>query len=267
MGRKSIIFCLPTTDARVGLPFASAQAMSAAATLRGVEVLRREVRIASLSDESESMKNIKVVVVDVGAINVNQTSTETPDGSLAALDSWSPSEKVAYGAAFASLARGGSARKPTDVSVFVKTIVNVVRDGRKGPAGVYSIGLRLSRLREWIRGDRVVVGAGARTYGFAAGLPPLVLDALLNFPYLLISIRNALLPIPPRVAHPYPPPVIPPARATDIHEESDPEEHHENTDVSSDVGSEADVESNEGSGVGESWISLKEHETESPERT
>ena len=48
-GKQSIVVCLPATDARVGLPFGSAQAMSAAATLRGVEVLRREIRAASSS--------------------------------------------------------------------------------------------------------------------------------------------------------------------------------------------------------------------------
>ena len=72
LGKHSIVVCLPATDARVGLPFAGAQAMSAAATLRGVEVLRRELRAAAASAESpeiaDAVRNIKVVVVDVGAV-------------------------------------------------------------------------------------------------------------------------------------------------------------------------------------------------------
>ena len=40
--------------------------------------------------------------------------------------------------------------------------------------------------------------------------------------------------------------------------DSDSDQH----DVSSETGSEADVESNEGSGVGESWVSLKSRSTE-----
>src|SRR5882762_3488646 len=35
-GKKNIVVCIPAVDARVGLPFAAPQAMSAAATLRGV---------------------------------------------------------------------------------------------------------------------------------------------------------------------------------------------------------------------------------------
>ncbi|KAL4246110.1 hypothetical protein ABKN59_003283 [Abortiporus biennis] len=258
LGRRSIIVCLPSTDTRVGLPFASAQAMSAAATLRGVEVLRREIRIAALSAESDAMKNIKVVVVDVGSIK--QPGHDSLEISHA-MENWTPSEKVAYGEAFSSLLHGGTvrlghgARKPTDTSAFVKTVVDVVRDGRRSPGGVYEIGLGFARFREWLRGDRVVVGAGAQTYALASSLPSLLLDALINLPHFLISIRNALLPLPPPVVSPYPPPVPPTAEAS---EASDPEsEQHvsDEGDASSDVGSEADVESN--SGVGESWISLK----------
>ena len=69
-GKKSIIICLPATDARVGLPFASVQAMSAAGTIRAAEVLRREIRVAATTEHSESMKNINVVVVDVGKLDV-----------------------------------------------------------------------------------------------------------------------------------------------------------------------------------------------------
>lgn len=108
----------------------------------------------------------------------------------------------------------------------------------------------------------------ARTYALAANLPALILDALLNLPTFLISIRNAMLPIPPRVALPYPPPVSPTARvqskekptSSQASVDSDPEH-----DVASDNGSDADVESSGyGSGVGESWISLQQDGVEHP---
>ncbi len=106
--------------------------------------------------------------------------------------------------------------------------------------------------------------SAAHTYAFASYLPPLLLDALLNIPYFLASIRNALLPIPPRVtvpppaaaaAHPPPPPPAavekhPPAPSSGT--DSEPEH--------SETGSEADVESN--SGVGESWVSLRSRQSE-----
>ena len=103
----------------------------------------------------------------------------------------------------------------------------------------------------------------ARTYALASNLPSLLLDALLNLPAFLVSIRNAMLPVPPRL--PYPPPV-PPASTTipptqlrqKPNVESPPDS---DPDVRSDTGSDADVESGaEGSGVGESWISLKKDE-------
>ncbi|GBE81750.1 predicted protein [Sparassis crispa] len=262
LGKKSIIVCLPAMDGRVGLPFASAQAMSAAATLRGVEVLRREIRVAALTDPTESMKNIKVVVVDVGAIGTQGA------GGKASMDEWTQGEKLAYGPAFSSVAQGGFVyRKPTSTAVFVDTLINIVSNGRKR-GNVSPLRHALGRILEWVRGDRVAVGSGAGTYTLASQLPALVLDALLNIPHFLVSIRNALLPVPPRVApDPSVPPVVPatvpPTAAvkkpeTEESPFSSDQEHLHDHELS-ETGSEADVESNEGdaSGVGESWVSLK----------
>ena len=110
----------------------------------------------------------------------------------------------------------------------------------------------------------------AGTYALASQLPYIVLDAILNLPYFLISIRNALLPIAPHVVPsapapraPVPAPApapkqpgVPPAATSEKTTEGTDSEHEHN---SSDTGNEADVESNEGygSGVGESWVSLK----------
>ncbi|TFY51656.1 hypothetical protein EVJ58_g10454, partial [Rhodofomes roseus] len=235
LSKKSIVVCLPAIDARVGLPFAGAQAMSAAATLRAVEVLRREVKMAALTDASASMKNIKVVVVDVGAIGGVAPASEQTNDVHKSVEGWTPSEKVAYGTAFEAVVEEGMQygmhRKPTDVSVFVKTIVDVVGGSRKSSKSVIGtmVHLGLGRIRDFIRGDRVVVGAGV--YAYAAG-----------------SSHS------PRACPPLPPPAEPQPAVQEQAVDSDPEQH----DNASETGSEADVESNAGSGVGESWISVKD---------
>lgn len=163
--KKSIIFCLPATDARVGLPFAGAQAMSAAATLRGAEVLRREIRLASMTEDAHTMKNIKVVVVDVGSIGaVGQRVSQRSDAAHGMID-WTASEKAAYGPAFSSALEGGAAaRRPDAVSKFVATILDIVGGGR-GPQAhkLARLDRLLGRLREFVRGDRVLVGAGGES--------------------------------------------------------------------------------------------------------
>jgi len=275
-GRKSIIVCLPAMDARVGLPFASMQAMSAAGTLRGIEVLRREINVASLTDKSESMKNIRVLVVDVGLFDVSQSSSNLPPENIyKAMEEWSPSEKVTYGPAFASIWHGvfppasrwdafsalfknghryGVSRRPTDVSVFVDNLVGVVTEGRHGAAW---IDLGIGKIRNWINGERFSVGAGAYTYNVASHLPSLILDSLLNIPHFLISIRNRILPVEPFFRRapdlPLPPPVTPRAATTAINREG--HGHDDGGNEPSDTSSEADAESNTSESV-DSWISL-----------
>ena len=171
LGKQSIVVCLPATDARVGLPFAGAQAMSAAATLRGVEVLRREIRASSASvsgsststETADAMRNIKVTVVDVGAVG-EVTDGNGARGSGVGDSEWTPGEKAAYGAAFgALLEHRGIRRRPSDVAAFVDTVVDVVSNGKKSQRGLSLVAIRLGlgRLRELIRGDRVVGAGGA----------------------------------------------------------------------------------------------------------
>lgn len=294
--KKSIIVCVPATAARVGLPFSAMQSMSAVSTLRGIEVLRREVNIAALTDKSETMKNIKVVAVDVGAFNIGPLDTFLPPTEVyKAMEGWSSSEKLTYGPSFAYLShevaelpsksRWGSAfseahsygvpRKPTDVSVFVDNIVGTVSGGQFGPS-IFGIGLGIGRLRNWMRGERFSVGAGgklvlilviqreltfitASTYKFASFLPPLLLDTLISIPHFLISVRNALLPVQPYVRHP--PPRLPAVlRAQDPPVATRNEEEESGNDLS-ETGSEADVESDPGDGAGVgSWVSLKKNQ-------
>ncbi|KAF8211865.1 hypothetical protein K438DRAFT_1662468 [Mycena galopus ATCC 62051] len=274
--KKSIILCLPATVARVGLPFSAIQSMSAVSTLRAAEVLRREVNIAALTDKSEAMKNIKVVVVDVGAFNFGPLDTFiSPTEVYKAMEGWSSSEKLTYGPSFASLSHEVSElpsksrwspalseahsysvpRKPTHVSVFVDNIVGTVSGGQFGPS-VFGIGLGIGRLRNWLRGERFSVGAGASTYKFASFLPPLLLDTLINIPHFLISVRNALLPVQPFVRHP--PPLPPVQRAPEPPAAVRSEEDESSGNDLSETGSEADVESNSGDGAGVgTWVNLK----------
>lgn len=182
-GKKTIIVCLPAIEARVGLPFASMQAMSAASTLRGIEVLRREINLAALTDKSQSMQNIKVVVADVGVLDAGAYSTELPQESIyKAMEDWSPSEKLTYGPAFASILhavvpptsrwqsissifrnepRYGIPRRPTDVGVFVDNLISVVTGGRNNPY-MFGLGRSIGKIRNWMRGERFSIGAGGK---------------------------------------------------------------------------------------------------------
>ncbi|KAK0239750.1 hypothetical protein EDD85DRAFT_823179 [Armillaria nabsnona] len=274
-GKKPIIVCLPATDARVGLPFSSLQSMSAAGTLRAVEVLRREIQVAALTGKTEAMRNISVVVADVGSFNVGPpTHFLPPEDVYKAMEGWSVSEKITYGPGFAAMAqqsitpkskwetftgyfqndtRYGVARKPTDVKVFVDSIVGVVSNGQFGWSFL-SFNLCFGVVRNWLRGERFSVGAGAHTYKLASVLPSLILDTLLNIPYWLIAMRNALLPTQPFVR---PPPTLEPIvePQAELHLESEAEDGNES-------GSEADVESNSGEGPTASWVRLKKSANE-----
>ncbi|KIM79608.1 hypothetical protein PILCRDRAFT_823146 [Piloderma croceum F 1598] len=260
-GSKSIVVCVPATDARVGLPFSSAQAMSAAATLRGFEVLRREINAAALTDTSGSMKNIKVVVVDVGFVGSSVPKSLLPQDVYKAMEEWTPSEKVAYGPAFSSILEEGRQfgvpRKPADVSIFVNSLVEVVSGGSKGGGWAFTLRLGLGRVRNWIRGERFAIGAGAHTYTYASYLPSKTLNFLLGIPHFLVSIRNSLLPRPPTVAQPSPPPPTQPPLAPPAAEvDKAVEELSEHDASASETSSEVDVESNSSGheGVESSWI-------------
>lgn len=171
-GKHTIVVCLPAIDTRVGLPFASAQAMSAAATLQGIQILRREIKISAMSAAgSDSMKNLRVVTIDVGSVEHSSyehgSSTDAVADIGKAMESWTPSEKAAYGPSVLSLAQhDGPSRRPTNDSVFVDTIVRVV-GGTSTVRGGSMLVLGVESFRQfctWIRGDRIVVGAGGQLF-------------------------------------------------------------------------------------------------------
>ncbi len=155
--------------------------MSAAGTLRAVEVLRREIQVAALTGKTEAMRNINVVVADVGSFNVGPpTHFLPPEDVYKAMEGWSVSEKITYGPGFAAMAQQsitpkskwetftgyfqndaqyGVARKPTDVKVFVDSIVGVVSNGQFGWSFL-GFNLCFGVVRNWLRGERFSVGAG-----------------------------------------------------------------------------------------------------------
>jgi len=146
--------------------------MSASATLQGLQVLRREIKIASMSMvDPEGMKNIRVVTVEVGTVNTdghNQHHHQGTSGSIdtqMAMEGWSASEKSTYGQSFLTVDGGNlkarNSRKPTPVSHFVRTIVNIVNGQSYGSGSNIPIPIRaFYKLRSWLSGDRIPVGAG-----------------------------------------------------------------------------------------------------------
>jgi hypothetical protein len=164
-GKKSIIVCIPAVDARVGLPFLGPSSMSAAATLRAIEVLRREVRVAAATGGAEGMNDVNVVSLEVGALDV------PPFAGRRLLDydpkeytkSWTPSEKLAYGPAW-ELAMEGTGRKfqrkPQKVEVFVCDVLQIVSHGRVGSVSLCGLRLNIGSIFDWMRGGRYAVGSG-----------------------------------------------------------------------------------------------------------
>lgn len=146
--------------------------MSASATLQGLQVLRREIKIASLSMVNpEVMKNIRVVTVEVGTLDTDGHHQHNGEGTLgladvqASMDDWSASEKLVYGQSFLTVNGGnsqvGKSRKPTPVSHFVRTIMNIVNEQSHGNGvNLPFVVSAFRKLRNWLRGDRISVGAG-----------------------------------------------------------------------------------------------------------
>jgi hypothetical protein len=101
-------------------------------------------------------------------------------------------------------------------------------------------------------------------YGIASHLPSYLLDALINIPQFLISIRNSLLPVPPAIPQSQPPASEPPAAPTTAADVDTKADDQESGNDLSEPGSEADVESNagDGSSVDNSWVSLKKKSLE-----
>ncbi|KAI0306402.1 hypothetical protein B0F90DRAFT_1863780 [Multifurca ochricompacta] len=181
-GRKSIVVCVPAVDARVGLPFLGPSSMSAAATLRAVDVLRREVRIAAATGGAEGMNDISVVSLEVGTLDI------PPFAGRRLLDydpkeytkSWTPSEKLAYGPAWELTLEGPGynfQRKAQKVDAFVSDVVQIVSYGRVRSVSFCGLRLNVWSAFDRMRGGRYAVGSGAVTSFIVSHLPGALLDA------------------------------------------------------------------------------------------
>lgn len=275
--RGSIVFCVPAIASRVGVPFTSQESMSAAATIRGAEILRRELQVIDAHNDSNQSPSPKVVIIDVGAVGYSNRvgSLETPasaDDPQSLTRSWSESEKEAYSASFkASIEQARlSPRNPVHTSAFVNAVINVVSQGTRGKGYGYgyredfsfATGKRLflevwGRIHNWVRGDRFGIGSGATAYSLVSYLPPTLVDKLLYIPHAIIAMRHFLNRASPTVSLPSsistqaPAPLRPPPprlienideAASHMHMSSTAEESGHNS-ATSDVSSEADVES------------------------
>jgi hypothetical protein len=103
-------------------------------------------------------------------------------------------------------------------------------------------------------------------------LPGALLDMIINVPYFLLSVHRTLsqsrtpattLGVEPAVTPLTSP--SPPEAPVDVGKESTESPQTSSERDGSENGSEADVESNDGAAVGESWISLKPDSTKSTE--
>jgi len=255
--------------------------MSAAATLRAVDVLRREVRVAASTGGAEGMNDIEVVSLEIGAFDI------PPFAGRRLLDydpkeytkSWTPSEKLAYGPAWELTLEGTGhgrkcKRKGQKVELLVGDLVQIVSLGRVCSVSVCGLQLYIGSAFDWLRGGRYAIGSGAVMSSIASHLPGALLDIIINIPYFLLSTHKVLTrtratasststaapKLPPAPAPPpVPTPSEAPATVTKESTDSAPSSEHERE--ASENGSEADVESNDGAGVSESWVSLRPDST------
>jgi hypothetical protein len=173
-GKKSIVVCVPAVDARIGLPFLGPSSMSATATRRAVDVLRREVRVAASTGGAEGMNDIEVASLEVGALDI------PPFAGRRMLDydpkeytkSWTPSEKLAYGPAWELTLEGSSSkcqRKAQKVDHFVGDVVQIVSCGRVCSVSLCGLRLHVGSVFGWLRGGRYAVGSGGNVVIFKLG--------------------------------------------------------------------------------------------------
>ena len=146
--------------------------MSAAATLRGVDVLRREVRVAAATGGAEGMGDINVVGFEVGALDIPPFAGRDllDHGSKEYTKSWTPSEKLAYGPAWELTLEGPGhqfQRKAQKADVFVNDVLQVVSYGRIRSVSCCGLRLNIWSVFDWMRGGRYAVGSGGKFYTFS----------------------------------------------------------------------------------------------------
>ena len=170
-GKKSIVMCIPLVSAYVSFPFMGPCSVSAAANIRAVEVLRREVRVAASTGGAEGMNDIEVVRLEVGALDISPFAGRPLDyDPKEYTKSWTPSEKLAYGPAWDFLlskvnkddpSAGNKCKsKAPKVEVFVGDLVQIVSHGRVCCVSFCGLRLHVGSAFDWLRGGRYAVGDG-----------------------------------------------------------------------------------------------------------
>ena len=224
-GKKSIVVCVPAIDARIGLPFLGPSSMSASATRRAVDVLRREVRVAASTGGAEGMNDIEVVSLEVGALDI------PPFAGRRMLDydpkeytkSWTPSEKLAYEPAWELTLEGSSRkyeRKAQKVDLFVGDLVQIVSYGRVCSVSFCGLRLHVGSIFGWLRGGRYAVGSGGNVD--MSKLGDLMFADMLSLPLPSRSLGelDCVAPTWCSTRHHHQHPVLPPFRSQGLNSES-----------------------------------------------
>ncbi|KZS88373.1 hypothetical protein SISNIDRAFT_479952 [Sistotremastrum niveocremeum HHB9708] len=232
VGLKNLIVCVPVVS-RLGVAWSAADAMSTAATVKGMEVLRRELQASGQLD------GLQLTVVDVGSVGPSSASSA---GATTYMTAWSSNLRAAYGNAFLGsmdMARVYP-RTPEDPQRVAATLVRLAN---RTHVGLFAYA--------WPHVKRVGVGAGVVTYQLASSLPTSLVDLILALPAYLVKLRNDLLSVPLPAGLPFTP-------MPKDDESKSPDAHSESEHFPSGGSSDADIESLEGDRdhISGSWISL-----------
>lgn len=168
---RSIVVCVPAKETRTGTPFAAAQAMSAAATIRGAEVLRSEIRASSTSDrDADSMKDLKVIVVDVDNVGSEATVPERPsiESMEKSMAGWTNAQRSLYGDAFRHAVQPVEEITDSNINRFVEAMISVVdgpkRTGFHRHPVIHALQIWAYDFRIWLRGERFSIGGTHSMY-------------------------------------------------------------------------------------------------------
>ncbi|EJD44194.1 hypothetical protein AURDEDRAFT_114440 [Auricularia subglabra TFB-10046 SS5] len=186
-GKKSVILCLPTTQA-AAFNGAAAAVHNANASL--AQTLRAELR------------PLGVRVVTVRTDLVSPATSLPLSASQSQALPLTPGQKQAYGGALETLAVPKPNATPAEVSNAIVTAISrgIPSAHSTRPTSTLALlhGVFSDRV---LRGDTFTIGGIPLEF-----LPGFLRDALLALPSIFVGIRNAIIPLPP------PPPAAPAAR-------------------------------------------------------
>src|ERR1700761_444479 len=154
--KRKIVVCLPVIASRVGVAWNAAQAMSAGAMIKGIDVLRRELR------ESGQSRTVSVSIVDVGSVgSQGQEVTTIPysTGAAAYMNDWSSNLRATYGPAFLGALEQNRMhpRVPEDLDIVVQQLAGFTDVPSTYP---------LTSVFDWHEWERVGLGAGGKKHLF-----------------------------------------------------------------------------------------------------